>query len=153
MPTVMDKVLLGVRHKEAWRPTSEQPVDPERGFELLEGHKYALLTTFRRNGEGVPTPVWFGLSEDGKLYFNSESEVGKMKRIRANQEVLISPCTSRGKPLGPPARGRARVLGDGDRAERAIAANYGAGRRLFEAAAHQTSVETVYVEVEPAVSG
>src|SRR2546430_13105972 len=41
--------------------------------------------------------------------------VGKVKRIRANPRTLIAPCDGRGKPLGPAAEGRARILAHEDR--------------------------------------
>ena len=42
------------------------------GFGHLRGHKYCLLVTYKRSGEPVPTPVWFGLA-DGKLYVRSDA--------------------------------------------------------------------------------
>jgi PPOX class probable F420-dependent enzyme len=104
------------------------------GFEALRGHKYALLVSFRRSGEPVPTPVWFGLGEDGRLYVRTEHEAGKVKRVRANPRVLVGPASARGRPLGPLAEGSARVLPSDEeaRAERALARSYGLGRRLYE---------------------
>src|SRR2546425_5104127 len=103
-------------------------VASDRGFELLRGRKSCLVTTFRRSGEPVPTPVWFGLADD-RLYFHSEATVGKVRRIRANSRVRVAPSDARGKPLGPPTEGIARVLPREE--ERAIAANYGLGRRVY----------------------
>jgi PPOX class probable F420-dependent enzyme len=148
-----DTVYLRMRHRGAWTSATAEPVSPARGFELLRGRKYCLLTTFRRSGEPVPTPVWFGLDEDGRLYFHSEASVGKVKRIRANPRVRVAPCDVRGKPLGPPAEGDARVLaaGEEEHAERAIAANYGLGRRVYERLGERVArVDMVYVAVEPA---
>jgi len=145
-----DFVYLRMRHRDAWSSATAQPAPPQRGFESLRGRKYCLLTTFRKSGEAVPTPVWFGLA-DGKLYLRTEAAVGKVKRIRANPRVLVAPCTVRGKPLGPPAEGRARILGpqETDGAERAIAANYGLFRRLYESAGNRLPIELVYVELAP----
>jgi PPOX class probable F420-dependent enzyme len=148
-----DRIMLGMRHRDAWSSATAAPIPGERGFALLGGHKYCLLTTFRRTGEPVPTPVWFGLTDRGSVCFNSEATAGKVKRIRANPSVRLAPCTARGKPLGPPAEGRARVLSEeAEWAERAIAANYGAGRRMYEGAAQRMSVSTLYVEVVPSDS-
>jgi uncharacterized protein len=140
-----------LRHKEAFGVTEAAAT----GFEHLQGRKYALLTTFRRSGEGVPTPVWFGLDDDGRMYFRTESHVGKVKRIRRDGRVLVAPCTVRGRPRGPAAEGRARVLApeDADRAERAIQANYGLGRRVYEGAGSMANVDLVYVEITPAERG
>ncbi len=146
-----DAVYLRMRHRDAWSSARAQPAPAEEGFSSLSGRKYCLLTTFRRSGDAVPTPVWFGLAA-GKLYFHSESSVGKMKRIRNEPRVLVAPCTLRGKPLGPPAEGRARVLGEeeADSAERAIADNYGLFRRVYEAGGSRLPIDMVYVEVTPA---
>jgi len=97
----------------------------------------------------MPTPVWFGLA-DGKVYFRTEERVGKVRRIRANDRVLVGPCDSRGKPLGPAVEGRARILPAGEeaRAESAIQANFGLGRRVYKGVAG-SGPRFVYVEVTP----
>jgi uncharacterized protein len=120
------------------------------GFEALGGHKQCLVVSYRRTGEAMPTPVWFGLA-DGKIYFRTEERVGKVKRIRANDRVLVAPCDSRGKPLGPAAEGRARILAPGEeaRAESAIQANFGLGRRLYKAVVTRSGSKFVYVEATP----
>jgi uncharacterized protein len=123
-----------------------------QGFEHLQGHKYCLLVTYRRSGEAVPTPVWFGL-HDQKLYVRSERAVAKVKRIRNDPRVRVAPCTVRGKPVGPPVEGQARVLdqpGDEQEAEAALNANYGLGRKIYEGAGSALGGETVYLEITPA---
>jgi len=121
------------------------------GFEHLRGHKYCLLVTYRRSGEAVPTPVWFGLGT-GKLYTRTEADVAKVKRVGNDPRVRVAPCTVRGKPLGPPAEGRARVLDDpGEErdAEAALQANYGLGRRVYEGAGGVLGTAAVYLEITP----
>jgi hypothetical protein len=59
----------------------------------------------------------------------------------------------RGRPLGPPAEGSARVLGpeDAAHAERAISANYGLLRRIYEGVGQRlSSIDQVYIEIEAA---
>ncbi len=121
------------------------------GFGHLDGYKHCLLVTFRRSGEPVPTPVWFGM-DAGKVYARSEERVGKVKRIRANPRVLVAPCDNRGKPLGPAAEGTARILPPDheEAAERAIQSNFGLGRRMYEGVAMNVGPEGVYLEVTPA---
>jgi PPOX class probable F420-dependent enzyme len=140
--------LLGrIRHPRALEVRAAET----SGFGDLEGHRHVLLVTFRRSGEPVPTPVWFGLA-DGKVYARSEARVGKVKRIRANPRVLVAPCDSRGKPLGPAAEGRARILAPEEEpaAERAIQAGFGLGRRMYEGVAMNLGPEGVYIEVTEA---
>src|SRR5258708_13420224 len=65
----------------------------------IRGQKYISLTTVRKSGEKVATPVWFG--EDGdKLYVMTIGTMGKVKRIRNNPLVEVAPCTIRGKLTG-----------------------------------------------------
>ena len=73
------------------------------------GQKYLNLTSFRKNGTGVPTPLWFA-EENGKLYMMTRSDSGKYKRIRNNPEVRIAPSTMRGKISGPEFPARVRIL-------------------------------------------
>ena len=75
----------------------------------IHGQKYISLTTFRKTGVGVPTPVWFG-EEDEKLYVMTRSDMGKTKRIRNNRQVKVAPCTIRGKVTGPEFAATARIL-------------------------------------------
>ncbi len=82
-------------------------------FPALEGHKNINLTTFRKSGDAVPTPVWFVVLED-KLYVRTEASSGKVKRIRNNGRVELAPSTVRGKTVGPTMEGKARVLGPGE---------------------------------------
>jgi PPOX class probable F420-dependent enzyme len=146
-----DKLYLRLRHRDAWGSATAETVDPARGFETLGGSKYALLTTFRKSGEPVPTPVWFGVGDDGKLYVRSERDTGKVKRIRRDGRVRVAPSSFRGKPLGPPVEARARVLPaeEEERAEHAIQSNYGRFRRVYEGAGNRIGIDAVYIEIEP----
>jgi uncharacterized protein len=76
---------------------------------VISGQKYISLTTFRKTGAGVPTPVWFG-EDTGKLYVMTRGDMGKAKRIRNNSQVKVAPCTIRGKVTGPEFPATARIL-------------------------------------------
>ena len=120
-------------------------------FEELRNFRQAIVVTYRRSGEPMPTPINHAISADGKLYFRSERHVGKMKRIRNNPRVLVVPCTFRGKPRGAAAEGIAREL-SGAEAERAfqlIKSNWGAVMRPYERGLDLLGVPEVYVEVVP----
>jgi uncharacterized protein len=138
-----------LRHPSA-HSAAREPVTVQ-GFSSLEGHKYCLLVTYKRSGEPVPTPVWFGLAE-GSVYIRSEADAAKVARIRRDPRARLAPCTVRGKPLGPPTEGRARVLTRPEqaRAEAALQANYGRGRRAYEGLADAFGVQGVYIEIAPA---
>jgi uncharacterized protein len=75
----------------------------------ISGQKYISLATFRKNGEKVATPVWFG-EEGDKLYVMTRTDFGKTKRIRNNPQVTVAPCTMRGKVTGPESAATARIL-------------------------------------------
>jgi uncharacterized protein len=122
-----------------------------RDFQALHGAKYCLLVSYRRSGEPVPTPVWFGLDAEGRLYVRTGADAAKVKRIRANPRVLVVRSNVRGKPAGPIAGGSARVLAaaDNERAERALRANYGFERRLYERLFGTSGAPLVYLEVSP----
>ncbi len=77
--------------------------------DAFRGQKYILLTTYRKNGAVVATPVWFG-EEGGRLYVMTRSDMGKTKRIRNNPQVRVAPCTIRGKVNGPEFAAVARIL-------------------------------------------
>jgi len=75
---------------------------------LTEG-KYLLVTTFRRNGTPVPTPVWMGRDGEDVIVW-TRSDAGKVKRIRNNPVVELAECDARGKPRGPAVQATARIL-------------------------------------------
>lgn len=96
------------------------PIPPE-----IQGRKYILLTTYRKDGTGVPTPVWFA-EDDAKLYVKTRADAGKTKRIRNNPQVRVAPCTIRGKVTGPEFSATARILPpqDSPRANQVINRKY-----------------------------
>lgn len=75
----------------------------------LAAGKYVLVTTFRRNGTPVATPVWV-VRDGDELVIWTEKNTGKAKRIRNNGEVELAACDLRGRPSGLAVKGRARVL-------------------------------------------
>jgi PPOX class probable F420-dependent enzyme len=90
-------------------------------FVSLQGRKYLNIETFRKNGQGVRTPVWFaGEPADGapeKVYVYSTSDSGKAKRIRNNSRVRVAPCDVRGKLFGDWVEARSEIV-SGTEAER-----------------------------------
>jgi PPOX class probable F420-dependent enzyme len=125
-------------------------LSPLRPWDLtaFQGHKYCLVVSFRRNGDPVVTPVWFGVAR-GRLYLRTDAGAGKIKRIRRTPRVRIAPCTARGRPLAPLIEGVAEILEGAEvaAAEQALRDNYGLGRRVYERAL--ASGDAAYVEVGP----
>ena len=65
----------------------------------FEKQQYINIETFRKNGQGVKTPVWF--AQDGDtLHIWTEISSGKAKRIRNNASVRIAPSTATGEAVG-----------------------------------------------------
>ncbi|MFD1147465.1 PPOX class F420-dependent oxidoreductase [Saccharothrix hoggarensis] len=97
----------------------------------LAAGKYLLLTTFRKDGTPVPTPVWVA-GEGGTLYAWSAADAGKVKRIRRGGDVRIGPCDFRGNPTGEQVPATARLLDqtESDRVRSLIAKKYGVVGRL-----------------------
>lgn len=60
--------------------------------------KYVLITTFRKNGDPVASPVWIASLADGTAGFTTEEVSGKVKRIRNNSRVTLQPCGMKGAP-------------------------------------------------------
>ncbi len=106
--------------------------------------RYVLLTTFRRNGTPVSSPVWIAPLSDSELCFTTSGDAGKVKRIRHTARVTIAPCDIKGrlKPGGQEVPGSARVVTGSDFApvERAIAAKYGIQYRLVVWSGRLTSL-------------
>ena len=98
----------------------------------IQDKKYVALTTFRKNGQAVATPVWFG-EEDGRLFVMTRSIFGKYKRIRNNPQLRVAPCSIRGAVTGPEFAATARILPveDHARARKAINRKYWAARIPF----------------------
>jgi PPOX class probable F420-dependent enzyme len=92
-------------------------------FEALQSNKYVSLESFRKNGQGVRTPVWFAAdSADGApktLYIYSTADSGKAKRIRRNSRVRFAPCDVRGRLLGDWIEARGEIV-DGEEALRGM---------------------------------
>ena len=95
-------------------------------LDVLGGTPYALLTTFRKNGTPVPTPVWVvRIGDELRVWTIRDS--GKVKRIRRSGRAQIAPCTFRGKPRGQSVDATARMLPDSEAPAvlNALASKYG----------------------------
>jgi uncharacterized protein len=85
-------------------------------LEQLGSEKYLLLTTFRKDGRPVPTPLWV-VPDGAGLGFWTVAGSGKTKRIRNSGRVTVQACDMRGRPSGgEPVEAQARL---GDAADKA----------------------------------
>ena len=84
---------------------------PDRVTDLdrLAPEKYISLTTYRRDGRAVATPVWMVRDGDALAVWTA-GDSGKVKRLRHNDQVTVAPCDARGRTHGAAVPGRARLL-------------------------------------------
>jgi uncharacterized protein len=120
-------------------------------LEALAEQKTVLLTTYRRDGTGVGTPVHIA-GEGDRAFVRTWDTAWKVKRIRNNPEVEVAPCTVGGKPTGPAIRARARVLGGKESAHAAemLAHKYPFLHGFLIPLVHRLrGNETIHVELTP----
>ncbi|PTL72775.1 PPOX class F420-dependent oxidoreductase [Rathayibacter caricis DSM 15933] len=85
----------------------------------LAGASFVSLTTFRKTGVGVSTPVWIARDGDD-LIVTTPRKSGKVKRLRNDPRVTLVPCDRRGRVQEGAAvvEGTARIVSDEDTVER-----------------------------------
>jgi len=130
-------------------------------FPDLGREQCIALTTFRKTGQAVTTPVWFAISL-GTIYVESHADAGKLKRLRHAARVTLAPCTYSGKVTGSVSEGHARILTESEQrtaASAVLAKKYGVMRPLFHFVRNarrmfqrKAKVEVVYIAIEP-ISG
>lgn len=79
----------------------------------VRGQRAVMLTTYRRDGRAVATPVGYGI-EGHPLYFMTDPATGKVKRLRHSPGVLLAASTLRGEVKGPEVPGTARQVTGAD---------------------------------------
>jgi PPOX class probable F420-dependent enzyme len=100
----------------------------------LDRHRYISLSTFRRNGAEVATPVWFAASGP-RLYVFTMGDSGKIKRLRHTAKARVAPSDSRGHVQGAARTATARLITEPaaiDRAHGALRAKYGWQMRVAD---------------------
>jgi uncharacterized protein len=78
----------------------------------LQSRRYISLTTFKRDGTPVSTPVWVVSDNGDRLLVWSGAKTWKVRRIRRNPRVLVAPANFRGKERGERLLATARVIDD-----------------------------------------
>lgn len=101
--------------------------------EPFQQQQYLNLETFRKNGVGVKTPVWF-VQEGETLFVRTIANSGKVKRIRSNARVNIAPCKADGALIGEWVPALARELKDEEtdrKVNRLLDKKYGLVKKMF----------------------
>lgn len=118
---------------------------------MLRGTKTALLTSYKRDGAPVATPVSIGFDGD-RAFFRTWETAWKTKRLRNNPHVEVAPCTFRGKPRGPAVPARATLLTgeQADLAARALARRHRLLQGIVVPLAHRLMrYTTMHYELHP----
>jgi len=106
---------------------------PNAHIAPLTREKCISLTTFRRDGSPVATPVWF-VPDGERILIWTFADRGKVKRVRSDPRVAVAPCTYRGTPTGDPFVGIARLLpeSEGPRVQALLRKKYGPMKRIYD---------------------
>ncbi len=101
-----------------------RPYQPATAARVFRG-RYLSITSYKRDGRGVATPVWF-VQRDGRLLVHTDAASGKVKRIRRNPQVRVAVCTASGRLRGEQVPAVAQILPDSEIAavEQLIADKY-----------------------------
>ena len=118
----------------------------------LDLHRYISLSTFRRNGAEVATPVWFAAS-GAKLYVFTMGDSGKVKRLRHTSKARVAPSDARGRGQGAARAATARLIAEPaaiDRAHGALRAKYGWQMRVADLFSRLTgrARRRAYIEID-----
>lgn len=87
----------------------------------LDDERYINLETFKKDGNGVKTPVW-AAPLDGRLVVFTDGTSYKVKRLRRDPRIRAAPCDVRGNVKGSWLDGTGRILDDDADKARAMAA-------------------------------
>ncbi len=119
-------------------------------FTTFDHQQYLNMETFRKNGTGVKTPVWF-VEEDGTLFVRTEASSGKVKRIRNNGRVHIAPCKMDGTLLSDWVEASAQVV-NGPKmdhtVDRLLSNKYGLMKFLFGLASTIRRRKSAIIEIK-----
>lgn len=123
----------------------------------IDDAQYISLATRRRNGDFVPTPVWFA-GDRGAYYVFSAGDAGKVKRLRNFSDARIAPCTVTGKLTDGWVEAEARLIQDPTEIRTALTAlqrKYGWQMRLLNILSRlgRRMDRRAYIRVVPRVTG
>ncbi|MFD4551286.1 PPOX class F420-dependent oxidoreductase [Streptomyces sp. NPDC058466] len=124
----------------------------EASLDTLASGKYLLITSYRKNGTGVATPVWV-VPDGAALGAWTGADTWKVKRIRNRADILVGPCDVRGRPTGDQIPATAEILDAAGTARyrQLIARKYGLIGRLtlFGSRVRRGERGTVGIRITP----
>lgn len=119
-------------------------------FTQFHNRKYLNLESYRKNGQGVRTPLWFA-EGDGVLYFYTVAHSYKVKRLSANPRVRIAPCDIRGNVKGEWVDATVRRLDQAEarQADDLLNRKYGLAKRILNFLAKIRGHERAAFAIQP----
>lgn len=119
-------------------------------FTQFHNRKYLNLESYRKNGQGVRTPLWFA-EGDGVLYFYTVAHSYKVKRLSANPRVRIAPCDIRGNVKGEWVDATVRRLDQAEarQADDLLNRKYGLAKRILNFLAKIRGQERAAFAIQP----
>lgn len=152
--SVLTAAALALRLRQFGYVVGEVNAATTPALEPFVRQKTVLLTTYRRDGTPVGTPISLAVDGD-RAVFRSYEKAGKTKRIRRQPLVEVAPCTGRGRVTGPPIRANVRRLdgAEATRAARTLAGKHPLLHGLLVPLAHRVlrpkTGRTVHFELTP----
>lgn len=116
----------------------------------FDHQQYLNLETFRKNGAGVKTPVWF-VEDGGTLFVRTGAASGKVKRIQINHQIHIAPCKMDGALLSEWIEASARLVSDPEmdrKVDRLLGKKYGLMKSLFGLASSIQGQKSTIIEIK-----
>ena len=116
----------------------------------FEDQTYMNLETYRKNGEGVKTPVWF-VQDGDTIYVRTGEDSWKVKRLRGNPQAAIVPSTSTGSPLGNWVAATAELVRDDAKAQevnKLFDNKYGMQMRAFDLMGRVRGYKVATLEID-----
>ena len=139
--------FLSNTHNKKELRTMNGAVNKDQNF---SSQQYINLETFRKNGAGVKTPVWF-VQDSGTIYVRTIANSGKIKRIRNFTQVNIAPCKVDGALLGDWHSARAVEINDADihqKVDRLLGQKYGIMKMLFALSAKLQGKQNTVIKLD-----
>src|SRR3970040_1572956 len=114
----------------------------------LANQRYVNLESFRKNGQGIRTPLWF-VETQGVLYMRTPAQSAKVERIRNNPHVRIVPSDMRGNPKGVWIDGEATLIeaAEAEWVNQLVKRKYGLFKRLIDVRSRLKGTEYVVIAV------
>lgn len=126
--------------------------DPLAQLRPLDKKRTILLTSYRKDGTPVGTPVNIAIDNNDHAVIRTWTTTGKYKRLMRNPEVEVAPSTVRGNPTGPAVHAHVRLLegNESEDAAKALARKYPIIQGVLVPRVHKLrGLHTVHFELLP----